>query len=63
MMVSKDGTKIAIRRMTTMVMTRMENLKIPRVEPERPTRDEDEGTFWDERPRRSSVVTAIGRTL
>lgn len=63
MMVSKEGTRIAIRRMMTMVMIRMKSLRIPRVEPERPTREEDAGTFWEERPRRSSTVTTIGRAL
>ena len=63
MILSKAGTRIAIKRMTTMVMIRMENLRMPRVEPERPTNEEDEGTFWDERPRRSSIVTTMGRAL
>lgn len=62
-MVSKEGTRIAISKMTTMVTIRMENLRTPRVEPERPRRDEEGGTFWDERPRRSSIVTTIGRAL
>lgn len=62
-MVSKEGTRIAISKMTTMVTTRMENLRMPRVEPERPRREEEGGTFWDERPRRSSMVTTIGRAL
>ena len=61
--VSKEGTRIAISKMMTMVTTRMENLRIPRVEPERPRREEEGGTFWDERPRRSSMVTTIGRAL
>ena len=62
MMVSKDGMRMAIRRMTTIVAIRIEILRAPRADPEMPIRAV-EGMVTGERPKRCSIVTTIGRAL
>lgn len=62
MMVSKEGTRMAMASMTMMVPMRMLSLRMPRVEPERPRRGEV-GICWGERPMRCSIVTTMGRAL
>lgn len=60
---SKEGNRMAIRMMTRMVEMRMRSLNRPRVLPGRPVKVEEGGRECGVRPRRSSIVTTIGRAL
>lgn len=63
MIVSKDGTRIAIITMTTQVAIRMAHFRSPRVYPGRPTKPVEGDTVRALSPHKISRVNTIGRAL
>lgn len=63
MMRSKDGTRIAMMRITTMMAIRMVHFSRPRDQPDRPMRPGEGETARASSPQKISIVLTMGRAL